>query len=287
MRRTRIASEAVLAEAVTSWLRVDGWRTFHEVDLPAGGRADIIALQRHRLSSGVGLVWLIETKLQAGLDVLDQALDRQRAGAHGVLVAVPGGPAALRLAAIAPRLGVGVISVDEVEQYDGRRLTLVLQPTIKAWPGFARQARINDLLKWCTPGHEAQAAGVTGAATRWTPFKAAVRKVVHALMAAPDHRLLLDELALTDAVRAYKPHHAAPQLRRWLAWAVDDKLVPGCSMVGRGKTRAVVLDPAGVTAEHRRDLQLDELGAALVVAGLRPHRLAGDRPRRDDGRAGG
>jgi len=106
-------------------------------------------------------------------------------------------------------------------------------------------------------------------------------------MAAPDHRLLLDELALTDAVRAYKPHHAAPQLRRWLAWAVDDKLVPGCSMVGRGKTRAVVLDPAGVTAEHRRDLQLDELGAALVVAGLRPHRLAGDRPRRDDGRAGG
>jgi len=81
-KRPKIASEAALAEVVVAWLRADGWRTFHEVELPRGGRADIVAARS-------GLVWIIETKLQAGLEVLDQALERRRAGAHGVLVAVP------------------------------------------------------------------------------------------------------------------------------------------------------------------------------------------------------
>ena len=71
MKRPKIATEAALAEIVTTWLRADGWRTYHEVELPRGGRADIIGVRR-------GLVWIVETKLQAGLDVLDQALDRQR-----------------------------------------------------------------------------------------------------------------------------------------------------------------------------------------------------------------
>lgn len=265
-KRPKIASEAALAEVVVAWLRADGWRTFHEVELPHGGRADIVAARS-------GLVWIVETKLQAGLEVLDQALERRRAGAHGVLVAVPGGPAALRLAAIAPRLGVGVIAVDEVEDYNGtlRRVDLVLQPTIKAWPEFVRRARISELMRWCTAGHEDQAAGVTGKATRWTPFKAAVREVLYDLAAAPGHRLLLDQLALADAVRAYKPHHATPQLRRWLAWAIDEKLVPGCTLDGRGKERAVVFDAAGIMAEHRRELQLDErrlnTAAPTTVAG--------------------
>ena len=155
---------------------------------------------------------------------------------------------------------MGVIAVDQVEDYNGtlRRVDLVLQPTIKAWPEFVRRARIAELMRWCTAGHEAQAAGVTGKATRWTPFKAAVREVLYDLAAAPGHRLPLDKLALAEAVRAYKPRHAAPQLRRWLAWAIDEKLVPGCALDGRGKERAVVFDAAGVTAEHRRELQLDE-----------------------------
>lgn len=251
MKRPKIASEAALAEVVSTWMRADGWRTYHEVELPRGGRADIVGVRR-------GLVWIVETKLQAGLEVLDQALDRQRAGAHGVLVAVPGGPAALRLAAIAGQLGVGVIAVNEVEDYDGRQLTTCLRPEIRAWPDFARKARVADLLRWCTPGHERQAAGVTGAAARWTPFKAAVREVVLALADAPGHRLLVDQLALADAVRQYKRGFVAAQLRRWLCWAIDDKLIPACTLVGRGKERAVVLDPAALTPERRRSLQLDE-----------------------------
>lgn len=252
MNRPKIASEAVLAGAVAEWMRADGWRTYHEVELPRGGRADIVATRR-------GLLWIVETKLQAGLDVLDQALDRHRAGAHGVVVAVPGGPAALRLASIAGRLGIGVLAVDVVNDYDGRALVQRLRPELKVWPDFARKAKPAEILRWCTPGHERQAPGVTGAMVRWTPFKVAVRSVIHALGEAPGHRMLVDLLALDEAVREYKRGFVAAQLRRWLCWAIDDKLVPGCALVGRGKERAVVLDLAAVTDAHRRDLQLDEL----------------------------
>ena len=252
MKRPKIATEAALAEIVTTWLRADGWRTYHEVELPRGGRADIIATRR-------GLVWIVETKLQAGLDVLDQALDRQRAAAHGVVVAVPGGAAAERLAGIAGRLDVGVIVVDEGTYYDGRLRTLQtgLHPVLKVWPGFARKARVADLTARLRPEYERQAAGTTGATARWTPFKAAVKAVVLALLEAPGHRLLVDQLALADAVREYKRGFVAAQLRRWLCWAIGDGLVPGCALAGRGKERAVVLDPTGVTAERRRELQLD------------------------------
>ena len=253
MKRPKIASEAALAEVVTTWLRVDGWRTYHEVELPRGGRADIIATRR-------GLVWIVETKLQAGLEVLDQALDRQRAGAHGVLVAVPSGPAAVRLATIAGRLGVGVIAVEEGTYYDGHLRTAQtgLHAVLKVWPGFARQARVAELTARLRPEYERQAAGTPGATARWTPFKAAVKSVVEALQAAPGHRLLVDQLALDEAVREYKRGFVAAQLRRWLCWAIVDGLVPGCSLVGRGKERVVLLDPAGLTVERRRELQLDE-----------------------------
>lgn len=78
--KPNFATEAELAKVVTTWLRTDGWSTFHEIEC-RGGRADIVAV-RH------GLVWLVETKLRAGLEVLAQALEKRRAGAHGVLVAV-------------------------------------------------------------------------------------------------------------------------------------------------------------------------------------------------------
>jgi hypothetical protein len=251
-KKPKIASEAALAEVVTTWLRADGWRTYHEVELPRSGRADIVAVRR-------GLVWIVETKLQAGLEVLDQALDRQRAGAHGVVVAVPGGPAALRLAAIAGRLGVGVLAVEEGTYYDGRLRTpqTGLHPVLKVWPDFARKARVAELTRLLRPEYERQAAGTTGAMVRWTPFKAAVKSVVEALLAAPGHRLLVDQLALDEAVREYKRGFVAAQLWRWLCWAVDEGLVPGCTLDGRGKTRAAVLDPAKLTAARRRDLQLD------------------------------
>ena len=261
------ASEAELAKVVTTWLRADGWATYHEVEC-WGGRADIVAVRR-------GLVWLVETKLRAGLEVLTQALDKRRAGAHGVLVAVPAGPAAAMLAAVAGRLGVGVVSVAERDDFDevSRRVVPAMVPSVLVWPDFYRKAKASKLLAGCKPEHAAQPAGTTGTKI-WTPFKGAVREVLYQLAAAPEHRLLVAELALGEAVREYKRGFDASQLRRWLCATIQPPRQPGrqqppgfipcCSLLGRGKERAVVLDVASLTAAHRRDYQLDALDRALA-----------------------
>ena len=260
------ASEAELAKVVTTWLRADGWATYHEVEC-WGGRADVVAVRR-------GLVWLVETKLRAGLEVLTQALDKRRAGAHGVLVAVPASPAAAMLASVAGRLGVGVIAVAAWEDFDevSRRIVPVMVPSILAWPEFHRQAKTTKLLAGCSPEHAAQPAGTTGTKI-WTPFKGAVRAVLYQLAAAPGHRLRVAELALAEAVREYKRGFNAAQLRRWLCQAIQETpqfkgpprpgFFPACSLVGRGKDRAVVLNVSALTPEHRRDYQLDELDQHL------------------------
>jgi hypothetical protein len=195
--KPNFATEAELAKVVTTWLRTDGWSTFHEIEC-RGGRADIVAV-RH------GLVWLVETKLRAGLEVLAQALEKRRAGAHGVLVAAPHGPAAKLLASIAGRLGVGVIAVSEVDDFDEvtRGIVRVHRAEMLAWPAFYRQAKAADLLRGCKPEHAAQPAGTTGTKI-WTPFKAAAREVIYRLAEAPGHQLLVSELALAEAVREYK-----------------------------------------------------------------------------------
>ena len=259
------ASEAELAKVVTTWLRADGWATYHEVEC-RGGRADIVAVRR-------GLVWLVETKLRAGLEVLAQAMEKRRAGAHGVLVAVPAGPAARLLASIAGRLGVGVIAVSEVDNFDGSRIVRAHRAEMLTWPDFYRQAKAADLLRGCKPEHAAQPAGTTGTKI-WTPFKGAVRAVLYQLAAAPEHRLLVAELALAEAVREYKRGFNAAQLRRWLCQAIQERpqhrgaalpgFFPACQLIGHGKERAVVFDVASLTAADRQDYQLDELDRHLA-----------------------
>ena len=265
--KPNFATESALAEVVTAWLRADGWATFHEIEC-RGGRADIVAVRR-------GLVWLVETKLRAGLEVLAQALEKRRAGAHGVLVAVPSGPAAKLLASVAGRLGVGVIAVSEVDDFDegSRSIVRAHRAEMLTWPAFYRQAKAADLLRGCKPEHAAQPAGTTGTKI-WTPFKGAVRAVIYQLAEAPGHQLLVSELALAEAVREYKRGFEAAQLRRWICQAIQERpqhrgatlpgFFPACSLVGRGKARAVLLDVAGLTPQHRRDFQLDELDRRLA-----------------------
>lgn len=265
----KFASERAMAEAVVSWLRADGWSTFHEVEC-RGGRADIVAVRQ-------GLVWLIETKLRAGLEVLAQAIEKRRSGAHGVLVAVPAGPAAKLLANISGRLGIGVITVDEVEDFDEttRKFVRVVRAGVFEWPAFYRQATSRELLRGCTREHAAQPAGTTGTKI-WTPFKAAVRGAIYELAAAPRHQVLVADLALAESVREYKRGFEASQLRRWLCQAIQETpqfkgpprpgFFPACQLIGRGKTRAVVLNPTQITEEHRRDYQLDELDRHLLTS---------------------
>jgi hypothetical protein len=190
---------------------------------------------------------------------------------------VPAGPAARLLAGVAGRLGIGVIAVSEVDDFDerSRKLVRTHRADMLTWPDFYRQAKAADLLRGCKPEHAAQPAGTTGTKI-WTPFKGAVRAVLYQLASAPEHCLPVAELALAEAVREYKRGFNAAQLRRWLCQAIQERpqykgpalpgFFPACQLTGRGKERAVVLDVAGLTQQHRRDFQLDELDRHLLNA---------------------
>jgi hypothetical protein len=75
-------NENELAKAVIEWLRADSWEVFEEVaPYGAGGpRADIVA-RRNKI------IWIIETKRQFNLEVLEQASNWRFYG-HFVSLAV-------------------------------------------------------------------------------------------------------------------------------------------------------------------------------------------------------
>lgn len=229
-------TEAELAAAVSAWLRGDGWRTYHEVPLGAG-RIDIVAVRGGRL------VWTIETKLRAGLEVLEQALERRRCGASAVLVACPRTKSgAFRTVACA--LGIGILEVDDWKSV-----------RLSGWPEYHRHARAEQLLAALRPEYEQQEAGRPGGHSHWTPFKGYVRDFVE-WMAAQSGPMTVAAAAEHESLRAYKGGREGPAMRRYLVWSIEQGLVPGVSLRGKGKAREVVFDRKAVTAEQRRDYQL-------------------------------
>jgi hypothetical protein len=69
---------------VVAWLRALRWKVYQEVQVYSHGRsADIVAVRDR-------VVWVIESKLSLGLDVVEQAMKWQ-GNAHYVSVAVPHG----------------------------------------------------------------------------------------------------------------------------------------------------------------------------------------------------
>lgn len=231
-------TEAELASAVSAWLRADGWRTYHEVPM-GDGRADIVAVR------GGALVWVVETKLRGGIDVLHQALDRRAHGASGVLVAVPRakGRAFRR---VAGQLGIGVIEVAGAGFIEGVQLA--------AWPEYHRHADALALVSRLVPEQERQVAGL-GGSSYWTPFKRFVREFVEHMARSSGPRSL-SEASSHRSIKIYKPHHAEPQLRRYLVWAIEKGLVPGVRLEGAGRVRMVVYDGAAITADQRREYHL-------------------------------
>lgn len=73
--------EVDLAEKVISWLEKNGWDVYQEVLCKTGRRIDIYAVKGHD-------TWAIETKLNFGLTVIEQAY-RNKVFAHYSSVAVP------------------------------------------------------------------------------------------------------------------------------------------------------------------------------------------------------
>lgn len=82
MKCQRFKTEAEMASVIVNWLKAEHWEVFQEVRLSYGEhRADIVA----RMGK---IIHVIETKLTAGMDVLDQALFWRRY-AHLVTIAYP------------------------------------------------------------------------------------------------------------------------------------------------------------------------------------------------------
>lgn len=247
MKRAKFNSEADLAGVVSAWLTTDGWTCYHEVPV-ASGRIDILAVRGP-------LVWAVETKLRAGLEVVDQALSRARGRqVHGAVVAVQYTlDNCMALINVCSRLGLGVITTSP-----GR------SPDLRVWPEFRRHAKPATLLAELAPEQRLQAAG-KGGSTYWTPFKTAVREFIYAQAAVAGGRRTVVLAAAETCVGVYKPHHEAPQLRRWLVWAIERGLIPGCRCEGAGKAREVVFDAGLVTAVQIREYQLDR--ARLLPSG--------------------
>ena len=80
----RKVRETEIAVPVMDWAESMGWDCYPEAQFETGGRrADIAAVHGK-------LLWIIECKTSAGLQVLEQALNwRRRGEAHRVSVAVP------------------------------------------------------------------------------------------------------------------------------------------------------------------------------------------------------
>lgn len=225
------ANECELATAVSSWLRGDGWRTWHEVQV-ASGRIDILAVR-------AGLVWAVETKMHGGVEVIAQALDRRGYGCHGALIAVP---ATKSHAAhtICRHLGLGLITVKTGEYASKYAVNLEL------WPDFQRHARTKKLLAGLNPEQETQAPGRSAA--YWTPFKTLVKDFTAALKNAK--RLPLDDAIELACVKVYRgDKQTAAQLRRYVSDSLERKLFPDVRVEGAGRVKTVVYDPGW--AEHK------------------------------------
>lgn len=112
-RATGFATEAELAAAVVSYLQGFHWTVYQEVQLHRQStRADIVATQGP-------LVWIVETKLRFGIDVLAQAW-RWRGYAHYLSVGVPtpnhGATTELLMDLAEKHYGIGVLGIDRSGQ---------------------------------------------------------------------------------------------------------------------------------------------------------------------------
>lgn len=240
---SKFESEAVLAQAVSDWMRSDGWRTYQEVPLGAG-RIDILGVRGP-------LVWAVETKLRASFNLVEQAMAR-REGVHAALVAIPWGPKLGAFKKVLRILGLGLITARSGTDLE-----------VAVWPEFRRQVDTRRLVAQLVPEQEAQVAGLS-AGSYWTPFKTCARGLVY--MMAQHGRRSLAEVAADEALIEYKGNQGASQLRRWVLWAVERGLIPGCSVETTGKARVVVFERSKITAADVRNLQLDAYRLAPLQA---------------------
>ena len=215
-------SEARLCSDVADWLRAEGFTVYAEVPCRSG-RIDLVAVRGR-------FVWAVETKLQSGLEVIDQAMMRREDVCHGALIAVPWKASLSATIRVCEAVGLGLITA----QPSGGKSEV----NIKVWPEFTRRKPqdLTRFLSLLSPEQMTQGGGRSG--SYWTPFKTMQRDVVSAVQRAG--RLNLDEVAALPALTQYKPGKTISAMRRYLIDTLDRRLLPDCYLLVDGKSRYVV-----------------------------------------------
>ena len=157
--RMKFRYETELAACVVAWLTDLHWDVYQEVKR-GGPIADIVAVQGK-------LLWVIECKRSACLDVLVQALN-WKPMAHFVSVAIPKSSGGFDM--IAEYFGLGVLSV--ATPYGSQTLAGFVNEQRR--PAFFRQAVTN---KWKLDEHQKTVCAAGSSGGYWTPFKATCESV--------------------------------------------------------------------------------------------------------------
>jgi hypothetical protein len=184
-------AEQELAQALVEWLGLEGWEVYQEVEIPGGGRPDIVAVHGP-------LRWSIEVKTSLTLTVLEQT-QRNLPYFHLSSYAVPA-PTKLPhgnlkgwyfAQDLARRLGFGALRVLPESPRRGRVVEDVA-PKLLRRPCAIRL-------------HEGQKTAVqAGSATGgyWTPFRNTAELLVAEAGRKPG-------IALRDAVKLISHHYSS------------------------------------------------------------------------------
>ncbi|MCE5309649.1 MAG: hypothetical protein LLG20_18600 [Acidobacteriales bacterium] len=205
-----------------------------------GGRtADIVAVQNRH-------VWVIECKLQFGVDVIEQAL-RWMHDAHWVSVAVPkprrgtytrpGYKRSWLLERLCRDHGVGIIQVARDYQWECPTVDEDLDAHIN------RHAEANRILEVLSPEHQTFAPAGSAEGHKWTPFQrtcAELRRVVaeHPGIPVKEAIALLREshYANTSSARACLTHWAEQGKIRGVCLRRDGRKLSFVSLPGDSGT---------------------------------------------------
>jgi hypothetical protein len=188
MRRKayRPRSEVELAKPVKAWLESLGYEVFQEVEVPAVGRADIIAVQGPK-------VFVVECKQQLSWELLCQA-QRWQKFAHLVAAAAPRTWSDERNLAkrVFEFLGIGMLSVT----YSGVSMADGVEPLPNHNP------LCEEITSRLRPEHKTYAEAGTSRGGHFTEFKGTVAALESFVREHPG-------VALKDAATHVPNHYAS------------------------------------------------------------------------------
>ncbi len=199
-----IRNEVELAALIIAWLQDQHWDVYQEVAPKYGSkRADIVAVQGR-------IVWVIETKMKLGLEVLEQAYMWSEI-AHLVSVGVPDRKATSQQSRPTRRIvwnmldhfGIGLLRVDP----DGAITTSVAGR-------IHRTAMVDYLRDALCEEHKTFAQAGNDRSEFWSPFKETCRKVHDHVTKYPGTSIR----HVLDNINTHYAHKlsAATSLMKWI-----------------------------------------------------------------------